>query len=175
MQRYVAFLRAINVGGRRVSNDRLREVFAAIGFADVDTYLASGNVVFSGDGAASECASRIEAGLGDALGYEVPTFVRKLEDLTDILDAMTFAEALGHKRYVMFLRRPLSDEQSEALAELSNDVDHFSTTSSTINWDRNLDAGESMTTGEVETALGVQTTRRTLRTIERITRKFGND
>lgn len=46
MQRYIAFLRAINVGGHTVKMDRLREIFEALGFSNVETFIASGNVVF---------------------------------------------------------------------------------------------------------------------------------
>ena len=47
MPRYIAFLRAVNVGGRIVKMDELREHFAAAGFSDVETFIASGNVIFS--------------------------------------------------------------------------------------------------------------------------------
>ena len=46
MIRYIAFLRAINVGGRVVTMSRLRDVFVGLGFRGVDTFIASGNVVF---------------------------------------------------------------------------------------------------------------------------------
>lgn len=46
MPRYVAFLRAINVGGRTVKMDRLREIFESLGLGDVETFIASGNVIF---------------------------------------------------------------------------------------------------------------------------------
>ena len=46
MTRYVAFLRAINVGGRRVKMHHLRELFESLGFSNVETFIASGNVIF---------------------------------------------------------------------------------------------------------------------------------
>ena len=46
MPRYITFLRAINVGGHTVKMDRLREIFESLGFANVETFIASGNVVF---------------------------------------------------------------------------------------------------------------------------------
>ena len=49
MTRYIAFLRAINVGGRTVKMDELRTLFAAMGFAGVATFIASGNVIFAAD------------------------------------------------------------------------------------------------------------------------------
>ena len=46
MQKYIAFLRAINVGGHTVKMDRLREIFETMGFSNVETFIASGNVIF---------------------------------------------------------------------------------------------------------------------------------
>ena len=77
MERCVAFLRGMNLGGRRIKNEELRAEFEALGFEDVATFRASGNVVFSSrKGSESSLRKTIEAGLGDALGYEVPVFLR---------------------------------------------------------------------------------------------------
>jgi uncharacterized protein (DUF1697 family) len=78
MSRYVAFLRGMNLGGRRIANDDLRAAFEALELSGVETFRASGNVVFDGpDGIGGpDVSARIEAGLADALGYEVPVFLR---------------------------------------------------------------------------------------------------
>jgi uncharacterized protein (DUF1697 family) len=80
MSRYVAFLRGMNVGGHRLTNDELRAQFTSMGFSEVATFRASGNVVFATeDGGQREhnaLQERIEAGLADSLGYAVPTFIR---------------------------------------------------------------------------------------------------
>ena len=76
-QRLIAFLRAINVGGHTVTMARLREEFEGLGFTDVETFIASGNVIFtsrSNDFARLE--KKIEARLRAAFGFEVATFVR---------------------------------------------------------------------------------------------------
>ena len=85
MPRYVAFLRAINVGGHIVRMEELRRVLTAAGFSDVETFIASGNVIFSSpvtDTAALE--RRIESALEKAFGYAVATFVRTPEELAAI-------------------------------------------------------------------------------------------
>ena len=67
--RYIALLRAINVGGHTVKMEQLRGLFADIGFANVETFIASGNVIFdalSADEAA--LATQIEHSLAQALG-----------------------------------------------------------------------------------------------------------
>ena len=77
MTRLIAFLRAINVGGHTVTMDKLRKEFEALGLMEVETFIASGNVIFtprSLDVVALE--KKIEARLRASLGYEVATFVR---------------------------------------------------------------------------------------------------
>ena len=57
MPRYVAFLRAINVGGHTVKMDQLRRLFERLGFSKVETFIASGNVIFE---SASRSAKALE-------------------------------------------------------------------------------------------------------------------
>ena len=85
MPRYFALLRGINVGGHRVKMDRLRELVEALAFEQVETFIASGNVIFSSpscDVPATE--ERIARHLQGALGYEVTTFIRSQSELDSI-------------------------------------------------------------------------------------------
>ena len=72
MTQYFAFLRAINVGGRVVKMDRLRQIFESLGFSGVETFIASGNVVFeTSSNNVKTLERKIENALREALGYEV--------------------------------------------------------------------------------------------------------
>ncbi len=176
MPKHVAFLRAINVGGRRAKMDQLCELFEELGLADVDSYLASGNIVFASQGSRAELERRIEAHLEEALGYAVETFVRTLDELEEIAQSTAFADEAKQprtKRYVAFLKEELSGEQEHTLVELADDVDRFLADGRTIWWLRHIDAGESMPTSEVTKALDVVATRRTFTTIERLVKKYG--
>ena len=74
MPKYFAFLRAINVGGHTVKMDYLRALFEALGFANVETFIASGNVIFETKSKDTNALQReIEKHLHQALGYEVAT------------------------------------------------------------------------------------------------------
>lgn len=67
----MAFLRGMNLGKRRIKNDELRAEFEALGFEDVATFRASGNVIFGAPKQSEGALTKtIEAGLGDALGYQ---------------------------------------------------------------------------------------------------------
>ena len=93
MSRWIAFLRAINVGGHTVKMDHLRQLFESRGDASVETFIASGNVVFE---AASKNAGmlekKIENRLREALDYEVATFIRTDAELADIANYKPFQQ-----------------------------------------------------------------------------------
>src|SRR5882724_1944682 len=77
MPRFVAFLRAINVGSHTVTMAELRRLFEALGFKNVETFIASGNVVFESRSTVTAAMERrIEGHLLKSLGYEVKTFIR---------------------------------------------------------------------------------------------------
>lgn len=87
MMRWVAFLKAINVGGHRVTGDQLVAVFEELGLSDVSTFLASGNVIFSGNDPLPE---PIEEALADSLGYAVPVILRSQREVDLIAAAKPF-------------------------------------------------------------------------------------
>src|SRR6476620_4469524 len=75
--RLIAFLRAINVGGHTVKMEVLRRLFEELGFENVETFIASGNVIFDApDDDQGALEKQIEGQLRTSLGYEVATFVR---------------------------------------------------------------------------------------------------
>ena len=93
MQHYLAFLRGINLGKRRIEMARLRTLFVELKFAEVATFIASGNVIFESrakDIAAVE--ARVSKGLEAALGYAVGTFVRSDAEVAAVSVATPFPE-----------------------------------------------------------------------------------
>src|SRR5438309_5629838 len=83
--RYIAFLRAINVGGRVIKMEELRRVFAAAGLTNVESFIASGNVLFDTRVTSEEALrKKVEVALAHELGYRVDTFLRKPEEVKRI-------------------------------------------------------------------------------------------
>ncbi len=116
----VVFLRGMNVGGHRITNDALRAAFQDMGFAGVTTYRASGNVILEGppgDG----WVTRIEDGLQQRLGYAVPTVVRTGAQVIEIagFDGLERRTAAGGKLQVTLLRTPPSAEVRQAVLALA--------------------------------------------------------
>ncbi len=88
---YVALLRGINVGGHKlIKMDRLREAFEGLGFADVATYVQSGNAVFKAAKAEQGLPKRIEEMLLRQFGMTVPVMVRTSEEMGETVKSNPF-------------------------------------------------------------------------------------
>lgn len=103
MDRYIALLRGVNVGGVTIKMAELADLFRALGFAEVKTVLASGNVVFKAEGARTGLRERIEAALRERFGYEAWVHVLTADELAAIVSAYPFEARDGWHRYVLFL------------------------------------------------------------------------
>jgi uncharacterized protein (DUF1697 family) len=91
-QRFFAFIRAINIGSRRLTNDQLIEPFVRLGFDDVAAYQAAGNVTFRSDDPNAAQPERLEPALAEAYGLDALTFVRTLSEMRAIVDACPFTD-----------------------------------------------------------------------------------
>ena len=177
-QRYVAFLRAINVGGHIVKMDQLRKLFEAIRFGNVETFIASGNVVFeSGAADVRKLELQIEKHLLKSLGYAVTTFLRTPAELSAISTFSPFpwkrvtAESTS---YVGFLGAEPDRTKAERIAALSTEVDDLRVHGREVYW---LTQGR-MTDSNVnyallEKLLATPATFRNVNTVNRLVAKLG--
>jgi uncharacterized protein (DUF1697 family) len=117
--RYAAFLRAINVGGRRITGPDLCAPFAAMGFGEPRSFRASGNVVF--DAPRKPAEARIEDGLEEALGYEVGVFLRGPAEMAELAAAEPFEP--GARFHVMFLKALPSPARQRDVLQLGSEDD----------------------------------------------------
>ncbi|MGI9018661.1 MAG: DUF1697 domain-containing protein [Euzebya sp.] len=177
MTMHVAFLRAINVGGRRVTNDQLTSVVADAGFDEVATFIASGNVVFDpGSRTPARATEIIEEALADDLGFLTEVFVRTAAEIQQILDATPFEEesiaAATGKPQITFLHRELDADTVSAVHALGTDRDRLVVDGRHLHW---LPADGVSGTNLDMTALGKllgPNTVRTRNTLVRIQAKF---
>ncbi|GAA2226353.1 MULTISPECIES: DUF1697 domain-containing protein [Kitasatospora] len=111
---YIAFLRAVNVGGRTITMERLRGHFTELGLGDVRSYIQSGNVFFTAEETdRAALTARIEEHLAAALGYRVPVMLRTVDEVAELVAADPFAgiEVTPQLRLcVVFLSEPLPTE-----------------------------------------------------------------
>jgi uncharacterized protein (DUF1697 family) len=179
MPRAFAFLRAINVGGRTVRMEQLRAVFERMGFAGVETFIASGNVVFdAGRQAAVLLERRIEVGLREALGYDVETFVRSSRELAEIVGREAFdpAEAAAaHAVYVLLLSKPLQAAARDRLLAAQTATDEFRVFDRDVYWLCRVPVSDSPLSGPLLGKLldGGKATSRNLKTMRRLAAKYG--
>jgi len=112
-KRYAALLAAVNVGKRKVPMAQLRELLTGLGYADVKTYLASGNAVFTADEDPGEASARIEAGLEREFGFSVPCLVRDGDYLASVIQACPFPaeEVAGKHLHAVFYATAVGEER----------------------------------------------------------------
>jgi uncharacterized protein (DUF1697 family) len=128
MSRHVALLRGINVGGHNmIPMAALRTRFEALGFADVSTYIQSGNVLFTGRQEAREkLTARIERALSAAFGYESRVVVVSAQELGRVVEEAPagFGTEPEEYRYdVLFVKPPLQASEAMGEVELEAGVD----------------------------------------------------
>ncbi|HEY4216488.1 MAG TPA: DUF1697 domain-containing protein [Gemmatimonadaceae bacterium] len=175
-RRYIAFLRAVNVGGRVVKMDRLREIFETLGFASVATFIASGNVAFeSGSTNVRAMERKIEKALAAALGYEVETFVRTPAELAVALAHDPFADGIeGQALLLGFLADAPDAATCRVVADASTKVDDLRVHGRELYWRCHTRLSETaITAKQLARALGMQTTTRNVTTIRKLIDKYG--
>lgn len=104
--KYVALLRGINVGGKNaVSMAVLKQVFEALGFANVKTYINSGNVLFSTNESIDNLDTKIEQAIEAMFGFRVPVVIRSQSSIAHIIASVPddWANNADWKVDVMFL------------------------------------------------------------------------
>ena len=125
--RYAAFLRAVNLGkNRRVTNDRLKELFEQAGAEEVASFRTSGNVVFE---SSRDMARKLEKHLEEALGHEMVIYLRTAAELKAMAGAEPFPakdvkRSKGKLQVVLFDKKPTAAVKKKALA-LATDQDRL--------------------------------------------------
>ncbi len=171
MTRYVALLRAVNVGGRTIKMDALRAAFAELGFDDVATFIASGNVLFNASGRRGSVESRIETHLAERFDFEVATFLRTG---TELESTRRVAVPGGVAHNVAFAKAPLTAAQSDAVFALETDIDRFVVEGAEIHWSCGRAQSESKFSNvRLERAIGGPTTMRNITTVSKLAARLG--
>jgi uncharacterized protein (DUF1697 family) len=177
MPRYFAFLRAVNVGGHVVKMEALRGHLEDLGFRAVETFIASGNLIFEGkSGKAADLERRIERRLESVLGYPVATFLRTESELASIHAHQPFASApLGGVPVpnIGFLAAPIGAQAEAALMKLATPTDEFHVHGREIYWlCRTRQSESTVTNVRVERAIGAKITFRGAGTVARLAAKY---
>lgn len=167
MPRYVAFLRAINVGGRTVKMEELRKHFEVAGYTDVRTLIASGNVVFETKTTnKAKLETTIEAMLKKSLGYEVATFIRTPQELAEIVARSAAKLTDAAHQHIAFLKSATS---TDTLAPFVTETDSFHAEGREIHWFCQTRTSDSKFSGAVlEKTLRQPATFRNITTVRKL-------
>jgi uncharacterized protein (DUF1697 family) len=177
MPRYIAFLRAINVGGHTVKMEVLRRHFEALGLSNVETFIASGNVIFeSATKNTRSLEKKIEDHLQTELGYEVATFIRTEAELTAIVDEQPFpldAVSMAQAYNVAFLSDALDTAAQKKVMGLRTDIDEFRMQGREVYWLCRKKQSESKFSNVVlEKTIGRSATIRGVNTLQKLLAKL---
>lgn len=175
--RMVAFLRAINTGGRRLSNDQLLEPFRTTDLDDVGAYQAAGNVTFLADRDPVALEAELASLLGEAYGFEVPVFVRTAAQLRERVSDVPFtAEDLaateGRTQIAFLASSPSRAQVDDALALVPQE-DRVVFVEREWLWLPRAGVSDSaLPVGRIERIVGPMTMR-TVGTVRRMLARFG--
>jgi uncharacterized protein (DUF1697 family) len=174
MPRYIAFLRAINVGGHVVKMDRLRTFFAGLGFSGVETFIASGNVVFDTPKAdAATLERRISRELAKELGYETAVFLRTPAEVAAVAALEPFGDLEGNSLYVAFLPGVPSEPARKALMTFRSEIDDFRVEGREVYWLCRGKMMDSRFSGALlEKTVGMPATARNITTVRKLAEKY---
>lgn len=170
-------MRALNVGGHTVKMEDLRALFSGLGLANVESFIASGNIIFDAPGGSvPKLERKIEAHLEAALGYAVATFLRTPAELAAVaahpaFDPATVAKA--HSLHIMFVGAAPSAEAANKVAALNDAVNQFHLHGRELYWLRQAGQDVSPYSGaHLEKALGMAGTARNITTVRKLVAKY---
>lgn len=175
MKKYIAFLRAINVGGAKIIKmEDLKKMFESFGCLNVQTYIQSGNVIFEAKESAG-LEAKIEAQLEKALGYKVETFLRTMDEAAKIASRPAFEPKDGETLHIVFLRksRGVKKESEQNLLSFKSEADDFAMRGSEV-YNLRRDRDKSVFSNQfIEKILNAEGTTRNLTTLRKIVEKYG--
>ncbi|MBM3975979.1 MAG: DUF1697 domain-containing protein [Planctomycetes bacterium] len=177
MTRAIAFLRAVNVGGRVIRMADLAKSFERLGCSDVSTFIASGNVIFEHAlRPGPTLVARIERALLAEYGFEVATFLRTPAEIAELLASGPFKDpqsAGAATQVIGFLAAAPSADARARVNALATSADRFRFAGREFFWSSRAKQSESKIDNKaLERALGVATTLRSLSSLTKLSAKY---
>ena len=177
MSKHIAFLRAINVGGHNVKMDHLRQLFESLDLKNVETFIASGNIIFDAkSGSTKNLEKKIEACLHETLGYEVATFIRTDAEVSAIANYKPFPPSkleTAAPLNIGFLADPPNEAAQQKLMALRTEIDDFHVHGREIYWlCLKKQSDSKISNVAIEKALGVKSTMRGVNTVNKLAKKY---
>ncbi len=128
MNRKIAILRGINVGGKRkILMTDLKVLCEKLGWNDVKTYIQSGNLIFNSNKQSSELENTLESAIAEKFGFDVPVIVRSLKELQASIDKNPFIDKAAdvNQLHLTFLKEKPTHENLEKTLTYNYEPDKF--------------------------------------------------
>ncbi len=157
--------------------DALRQLFESLGFSNVETFIASGNVIFEAKAVnVKALEKKIETSLRESLGYEVATFIRTEVEIAEIAKYKPFLQSqldAAAALNIGFLADALNNDSAQKLLSLRTDIDDFHIHKREFYWMCKKKQSESKISNVViEKALGVKSTLCGVNTVNKLAEKY---
>jgi uncharacterized protein (DUF1697 family) len=176
MPKSFAFLRAINVGGRNVTMAELRRIFEEAGCKEVETFIASGNVIFASGSDSARLQDKLENQLRGSLGYEVKVFIRTATELAAMAQYKPFKDSQVQSAAALnvgLLSEPLSPEATKSVTAMKTDNDDFHVQGREVYWlCKTRQSDSKFTNVRFEKLVKARATWRNVNTIMRLAAKY---
>lgn len=174
MKKYVAFLRAINVGGHAIMKMAdLKRMFESFGLENVQTYIQSGNVILESEQSdAVSLEKQIEDHLEKEAGSKLRLFLRTVQEVQSIARKSPFTAKADETVHVTFLNQKPDKKQREAVLALKSEADDFEIKGREV-YNLRRDREKSIFSNNfIETTLKLPATTRNLTVIKKIAEKY---
>ena len=127
MQRFIAILRGINVGGhRKIKMADLKQMLANMGFENVETYIQSGNIAFNSNESPVKLESNIEKEISKTFGFDVPVIIRNREEMANVINSNPYVDSSEiTSLFVTFLSSQPGQTEIEKLNQFDVGDDMF--------------------------------------------------
>lgn len=166
---FVALLRAVNVGGRKVPMADLRALAGEIGLAKPTTFIASGNLLFDAEAADADLEAKIEAALEQRFGFQVPVIVRSAEQWRALIAVNPLAQASVERPNLVLMglsKHPLHESAAHAIQNKGTLGEKVVAAGGALWFDYRVGVGNSkLTPALIDRAAGSPVTGRNWRTV----------
>ncbi|XVX18591.1 DUF1697 domain-containing protein [Actinomycetota bacterium] len=178
MPRHIGFLRAVNVRPRLVRMERVRAALGEAGFADVETYIQTGNVAVT---TPLRSRARVESALRECLsaaaGFDIPVMVRSPREVSEVVARVDGIPALvpgGGRRYVYFASEEVGPEAAERLHAWEPEGEAARVLGRDVLVELGVDLSRARLTGARLERMAGPATARDLRVVRAIAAKWGS-
>jgi uncharacterized protein (DUF1697 family) len=172
---YVAFLRGVNLGPtNKISMPQLRAMAEDLGYTDVATYINSGNLIISSPKKTAAVEREIAKAIKDTFGRPIDVTVRTQEQLKKILAENPYVDGNPSQVTVAFLAKPPDKDAVDKVAAVAKDYEPFTFAGQEVYVNYSQGIGRSKLAEKFSDIIGVSSTVRNIRTVEKVLALCGN-